>query len=379
MRIISTMRCRRCGWSGKMNGMSLHCSKCGGILCLPLIHYRGHNRRNGIWRYSRSLPLSDGCTLGEGMTPLLPAGADRLAAVPNRLFLKLETVNPTGSFKDRGSAVVCAIASALGVQKLAIASTGNAGASMAAYAAREGLSLTALVPQSIDAGKLWQLTAYGALIRRIEGDFSHAESEYTQLVSEGYFPAGSDNPFRTEGTKTISYELLEQMKERRIDRVIVPVGTGNLIVAMFKGFLEMAAAGILNRLPAIDAVQLRSIPSLLPVEGDKNAGTTLPSVAGGINIYKPLLAEEAREAVQVSGGRVYRLDDVEILAAQRDLACAEGVGAEATGAVSVAAYRKGVEEKLISPDDTVVAVVTGHILKQGIPVAENITEKTENH
>jgi threonine synthase len=306
------------------------------------------------------LPLREGVTLGEGATPVIPA---RSFAGPNGaspLLLKLETRNPTGSFKDRGSALVVTAARALGRERLAIASTGNAAASTAAYAARAGLSLTIVVPEWCETGKLWNTSCYGGEIRKVAGDFSAAERAYAELAASGWFPAGSDNPYRTEGTKTVAYELFEQLGDG-FDRVIAPIGTGGLFVSLQKGFRELVRAGALARLPALDGVQLAGVPPLDADASAAYASRAAPSVATGINIPRPMFARESWRILEASGGMRITVGDDEILAAQRLLACREGVTAEPTGAVCVAAYRRAVERGLISPRQRVVALVTGSL------------------
>ncbi len=358
--------CKNCHSEFALEKPDFLCSKCRGLLSFPLIDYHPANNTTGIgiWRYSKSLPLSVGCTLGEGHSPLLPAISKEISPVPKQLYLKVETGNPTGSFKDRGSAVVISAAMAFGCTKVAIASTGNAGASISAYAARQALKLVVFVPNVVDTGKLWQLDNHGAEIRKIQGDFFKAEEEYKSIIKENCFPTGSDNPYRTEGTKTIAYEIFEQMASTGIDRVIVPVGTGNLIVSMFKGFSEIVKTGFLSSIPILDAVQLKTITPL-SLQTEIPAPLTPPySIATGINVPKALLAKEAMDAVTATGGLLHAVSDYEIIAARRDLAQFEGIGTEPTGAVCIAAYRNAIAQKLIDPGEKVVVLITGHILKQ---------------
>jgi threonine synthase len=320
----------------------------------------------GIWRFRASLPAVPEITLGEGSTPLLALTQIAADAGGGSLFAKLESANPTGSFKDRGSALVAAAARHANASNLALASTGNAGASQAAYAARAGLRLTVAVPRSTDPGKLWQMRAHGAEILMVDGDFSACDAAYQALVDSGYFAAGTSNPYRQEGAKTLAYELFEQ-HGAGIDRVIAPCGTGGLIVALGKGFAEIAASVPGFKPPAIDVVQLGA---LMPLSGHDPARKAIATAATGINIANPSMRESVVRVVQESGGMVHAVSEEELLAAQAALARQEGVGAEPTASVTVAAYARARRDGRIRAGEVVVAVVTGHILKAPVQVIE---------
>ena len=338
---------------------------------LPLVRYvpsvpSRAGSSEGIWRFRASLPDLPEITLGEGSTPLLALPQIAAEAGGGALFAKLESANPTGSFKDRGSAMVAAAARRANALNLALASTGNAGASQAAYAARAGLRLTVAVPRSTDPGKLWQMRAHGAEIMMVDGDFSDCDATYKSLVDSGFFAAGTSNPFRQEGAKTLAYELFEQ-HGAAIDRIIAPVGTGGLIVALGKGFAEIAASVPGFKPPAIDCVQLGA---LMPLSGLDPSRKTVVTAATGINIANPAMRESVLRIVQESGGMIHSVSEEELLAAQTSLAKREGVGAEPTASVTVAAYAKARREGRIGATEVVVAIVTGHILKAPVQVIE---------
>ncbi len=342
---------------------------------LPLVAYipsvpGAAHASEGIWRFRASLPELPEITLGEGSTPLLALMQVAADAGGGTLFAKLESANPTGSFKDRGSASVAAAARRAKATNLALASTGNAGASQAAYAARAGLRLTVAVPRSTDPGKLWQMRAHGAEIMMVDGEFSQCDAAYKSLVSSGFFPAGTDNPYRQEGAKTLAYELFEQLGAS-IRRVIAPVGTGGLITALGKGFAEIAASVPGFRPPAIDAVQLEA---LMPLSGPDPSRKAVATAATGINIANPSMRERVVRVVQDSGGMIHSVSEEELLAAQGMLAKKEGVGAEPTASVTVAAYIRARREGRIGADEVVVTIVTGHILKAPVQVIERRAE-----
>jgi threonine synthase len=276
------------------------------------------------------------------------------------LYLKLETRNPTGSFKDRGSAFVAAAALAAGAPRLVVASTGNAAASTAAYAARCGLALRVVVPSWCEPAKLWNTACHGAEVRVVDGGFAEAEAEYRAHVDRGWYPAGTDNPARREGTKTLVYELFEQLGRERVDRLIVPIGTGGLIAAVHEGLTDLVVAGVIDALPRIDGVQVDGAPPL-DQDAPPAPGPSRPSVATGINIPRPFLAAAAHRAIVASGGRRLTVTDAEILAAQRRLATLEGVTAEPTGAVAAAAAWQSLAAGRIDAGEVVVALVTGSL------------------
>ncbi len=320
----------------------------------------------GIWRFRACLPDLPEITLGEGSTPLLALPQLAAEAGGGALFAKLESANPTGSFKDRGSALIAAAARHANVLTIALASTGNAGASQAAYAARAGLRLTVAVPRSTDPGKLWQMRAHGAEIMMVDGDFADCDAAYKSLVASGFFAAGTDNPYRQEGAKTLAYELFEQ-HGAGIDRVVAPCGTGGLIVALGKGFAEIAASVPGFKAPAIDVVQLGA---LMPLDGHDPSRKALVTAATGINIANPSMRDRVVRIVHESGGMIHSVSEEELLAAQTALAKREGVGAEPTASVTIAAYAKARREGRIGAGEVVVAIVTGHILKAPVQVIE---------
>jgi threonine synthase len=351
----------RSAGSTPTNG-SFRCAVCGSLAAFPLLAYEPPEggRSLGVWRYRRSFPVDCApLSLGEGATPLLSVGAPSLAPGPGRVFLKIESGNPSGSFKDRGTALVVAAARSRGHRKLTLASTGNAAASVASYVARCELEVVVLVPSSIDVRRLSMVSARGAEVRQVAGGFEECEVESQRLAADGYFPAGSDNPFRTEGTKTIVYEIVEQMGAAGCDRILVPIGSGGLIAAVHKGLLELARAGRLARLPRLDGVLLEGFP---PPHSPASRAAGHPckdTVASGINIPRPLLAANAAAAVKGTGGQYHFVTDREILAAQGDLARCEGVPAEPTGCVAMAAYRQALGRGRIDPGERVVVLVTG--------------------
>ena len=316
-------------------------------------------------RYRRFLPVTDatpGLSLGEGATPLVRAG--RLGptiGAPN-LYLKVEGQNPTGSFKDRGMVVAVAKAMEDGAHAIVCASTGNTSASAAAYGAAAGLEVIVVLPRGQTAlGKLLQALAAGARVVAVDGNFDDALRIVRALAEQDEHPVtlvNSVNPFRLDGQKTAAYEVCDELG-RAPDILAIPVGNAGNISAYWAGFRDYADAGIVDARPRMWGFQAAGAAPLVsgrPVDRPE-------TVATAIRIGAPASWEKAIAARDESGGRIEAVTDDEILAAYRDLARLEGVFCEPASAASVAGLRKMAAAGAFDPDATVVAVLTGHGLK----------------
>jgi threonine synthase len=305
-----------------------------------------------IERYRDRLPFAAGdpvVSLGEGSTPLVLAErvSERVGA---EVWLKLEGLNPTGSFKDRG--MTCAVSAALreGAQAVICASTGNTAASAAAYAGRAGLTGAVIVPEGkIATGKLAQALMHGAKVIALQGNFDQALTIVRELAA--HHPIGlvnSVNPFRLEGQKTASFEILEELGT--LDALSIPVGNAGNITAYWKGFQEAGAAPRMLGWQAEGAAPL--------VHGEPVAEPE--TVASAIRIGNPARWEEAMGAMSASNGSIRAVSDAQILDAYRFLAAHEGVFCEPASAAGVAGLLvNGVPEGVAR----VVCVLTGHGLK----------------
>ena len=316
-------------------------------------------------RYRRFLPVTDATprlSLGEGATPLVRA--ERLGpaiGAPN-LYLKVEGQNPTGSFKDRGMVVAVAKAMEDGAHAIVCASTGNTSASAAAYGAAAGLEVIVVLPRGQTAlGKLLQALAAGARVVAVDGNFDAALRIVRALAEQDEHPVtlvNSVNPFRLDGQKTAAYELCDELG-RAPDILAIPVGNAGNISAYWAGFRDYAEAGIIDSRPRMWGFQAAGAAPLVsgrPVDRPE-------TVATAIRIGAPASWEKAIVARDESGGRIEAVTDDEILAAYRDLARLEGVFCEPASAASVAGLRKMAAQAALDPDATVVAVLTGHGLK----------------
>jgi threonine synthase len=324
---------------------------------------------SGVWRFREIvLPSADAVvSYPEGNTPLLHRVAlDRWSGVEH-LLLKHEGHNPTGSFKDRGMTVGVTQARRIGATAVACASTGNTAASLAAYAAQAGLPALVLVPRDgVPTGKLAQALAYGAKTLLVRGDFD----DCLRLVEEasehlGVYLLNSINPFRIEGQKTIVLELLQQLSWQSPDWIIFPAGNLGNTAAFGKALREARSWGLIEHLPRLAAVQAAGAAPFARsfaegfVERHRVKATT---VATAIRIGNPASYDRAVVAIRETNGVVLSVPDAELLEAKAAID-ASGVGCEPASAVSLAGLRQLVRSGQVKPGDRVVAVLTGHILK----------------
>jgi threonine synthase len=314
-------------------------------------------------RYSRFLPLTPGTpriTLGEGGTPLLEAKRLGAELGCNRLYLKVEGMNPTGSFKDRGMVVAVARALERGADAVVCASTGNTAASAAAYAAHTGITCGVVLPAGYVApGKLAQALAYGATVIPIDGSFDCALELTREAVSEtGAELVNSVNPYRLEGQKTAAFEVCDALG-RAPDVLALPVGNAGNITAYWQGFQEYREAGFVSRVPEMWGFQAAGAAPLVrgqPVDEPQ-------TVATAIRIGRPARGDQALAAAEESGGRIRAVTDEEILEAYALVARCEGVMCEPASAAGIAGLRQQVRAGADLSQRTVVAVLTGHGLK----------------
>ncbi|MEO6208262.1 MAG: threonine synthase [Candidatus Limnocylindrales bacterium] len=318
-----------------------------------------------VERYRRFLPVTDATpalTLGEGFTPLVRA--ERLGAAigaPN-LYFKVEGQNPTGSFKDRGMVMAVSKAVEAGAKAIVCASTGNTSASAAAYGAAAGLEVIVILPRGqIALGKLLQALVAGARVVAIDGNFDQALNIVRALAEQDEHPVtvvNSVNPFRLDGQKTGAYEICDDLG-RAPDILAIPVGNAGNISAYWAGFKDYVTAGLVTGTPRMWGFQAAGAAPLVHGQRVERPDT----IATAIRIGDPASWDKAVNARDESSGRIEAVTDDEILTAYRDLARLEGVFCEPASAASVAGVRKMAAAGQLDPDATVVAVLTGHGLK----------------
>jgi threonine synthase len=316
--------------------------------------------------YLPPIPEEAVLSLGEGDTPLVEAGrlSERSGA---QLFLKFEGANPTGSFKDRGMAVAMSRALAAGDRACVCASTGNTAAAAAAYAARGGIPCFVVVPAGkVAPGKVVQVLAHGAEVVQIRGNFDEALRLSRRVAAlEGVALVNSVNPDRIAGQKTAAFEVCETLG-RAPAALAIPVGNAGNITAYWRGFREWREAGVVSGTPKMLGFQAAGAAPLLAGHDIEEPET----VASAIRIGSPASKAGALAAVEESGGEIEAVTDEEILAAQSLLAREEGVFCEPASAASVAGLLKLAREGR-SPEGPVVAVLTGHGLKDPDVIKEN--------
>ena len=382
-RETSWQRCASCRAIYPETNPAPRCTSCGGLL--DVVHeppaVRGAELRtvfatrrsegsSGVWRY-RELVLPNAgdhiVSHPEGNTPLL--ARDRVASyagVPNPL-LKHEGHTPPGSFKDRGKTVGVTQARRIGARAVACASTGNTSASLAAYAAQAGIAALVFVPAGqVALGKLAQSLAYGARTLLVKGDFDVCLS-LVQQASErlGIYLLNSINPFRVEGQKTIALEALEQLGWDAPDWLVLPAGNLGNTAAFGKALRQAHELGLISRVPRIAAIQAEGAAPF--ASSFRDGFATRPkvkaeTVATAIKIGDPASFDRAVESIRYTNGVVTSVSDTEILDAKA-VVDASGVGCEPASAASVAGVKRLVREGVIRPSDRVVAVLTGHVLK----------------
>ncbi|MGH7120718.1 MAG: pyridoxal-phosphate dependent enzyme [Acetobacteraceae bacterium] len=323
-----------------------------------------------LWRYRAALPLpaAPPITMGEGMTPLIER---RLYGAP--AFVKCEWIMPTGSFKDRGASVMLSLLRAQGITAVLEDSSGNGGAAVAAYAAAGGLVATILAPAATSPAKLVAMQAAGARVEQVPGD-RQATAEAALARAETIFYASHNwHPFFLQGTKTLAYELWEQLGFRAPDNVIVPCGAGSNVLGLAIGFAELQRAGEISLMPRIFAVQPANcapIAAAFLAGSDHRVPTPIaPTIAEGTAIAVPVRLPEVVQALRGSAGGAIRLTEPEIVEATLDLARI-GLYVEPTAAQAAAGFRKLTEAGTIVPGTASVVVLTGSGLKAGALIAE---------
>jgi threonine synthase len=320
----------------------------------------------GLWRYRATFPLPEGAmpvTLGEVMTPLVQAELDGLD-----FHCKVEYLSPTGSFKDRGTAVLVSFLRAIGVKEVVEDSSGNAGASVAAYTARAGIACTVFVPAHASPAKQAQIAAFGAKLVGVPGPRENAARAVQEAAAEGaYYASHYYNPLGLAGLKTVAYELWEQLGRRAPDNVVLPAGHGTLLLGIYRGFCDLKQAGLISRLPRLFAVQAETCA---PIHAAFVRGSAEPvtveegaTIAEGVRIARPLRGREILAAVRESGGQVLAVPDEETLVG-RDVLARRGLYIEPTSAVAVAALTH--LRPIIGADEITVVPLTGSGFKSPV-------------
>lgn len=381
---VAGLECTQCGkmWTSfDAQERNLTCKNCGSLLDVKYNYARASRslnkenlakRDHSIWRYRELLPIRRAeniISLGEGWTPIQRSGDYGRRFGFEHLYLKLDYLNPTGSFKDRGSTVLVSKARELGVESIIDDSSGNAGSSIAAYCAKAGILCSIYVPASAPPEKTLQVEMYGARIVRINGtreEVVKAAKEACKIGGEYYAWHGA-NPYFLEGNKTFAYEVAEQMNWEVPDHIIFPVGGGSLLLGAWKGFGELLKLDLVDRIPRLHCVQSQAC---MPIVHAHRSGLNHvdkvregKTVAGGVRIGRPVRGAQVLEAIRASGGTALAVSDEEVLYHHRVLAGKEGLFAEPTSCVALAGLSRLCESKEIGCNEVVVVPITGFGLK----------------
>jgi threonine synthase len=386
------LRCVHCGMVQAESDKMFRCRECGELLEVVYPEWAGAAREfglrlkeiwrerrsgtlpedvSGVWRFRELLPQVERqhvVSMREGNTPLVQLTRAAHELTLPRLFAKHQGMNPTGSFKDTGISVAISMARAKGYEFVCCASTGNTSASVAAYAARAGMKSIVLLPAGqVASGKLAQAIEYGAHVLQLQTDFDGCLNVLNEVVQR--FPAyllNSMNPYRLEGQKTVGFEIMEQLDWNVPDHVVVPGGNLANSSALGKGFLELRELGLIRTLPKISIIQAAGANPLVRTMRE-NGGMELVRVnaetrATAIRIGNPASWRKAVGVLSTTGGACEDVSEQEIAQAKAELG-AEGVGCEPASAASLAGLKKLVLAGFVKANETVVLVLTGHMLK----------------
>jgi len=322
-------------------------------------------RSRSLWRYARAIRVdaASAVSMGEGWTPLIAMRWGEAG-----VLAKLEFIMPTGSFKDRGMTVMVSYLKGRGLTRVLEDSSGNAGASLAAYAAAAGIEARILVPETASYPKIVQMAATGADVVTIPGSRQDVADAALAMSEEIFYASHNWQAFFAEGTKTLAYELWEQLDFRAPDNVIVPLGYGANVMGCEHGFRELLGNGEIARMPRIFAVQAANcapyhaayaagVEHLVPTE-------IRPTVAEGIASSKPTRVREVLQAIRGSAGAIVAVSEEEIAAALATLA-RQGLYVEPTSAAAAAGLTRLLAAGTLAANQTTVLVLTGSGLKSG--------------
>lgn len=362
---MDALVCRNCARTFHLDQPLWRCT-CGGLLDLVFTpHFdleKIRSRGPSLWRYREALPLRlemAPVSFGEGFTPLLPVD---FAGRP--VWIKQDHLFQSGSYKDRGAAVMINKARELGIREVVEDSSGNAGCAVAAYCAAGGIACHIYVPESTSPGKLAQIAGYGADLRRIPGSREDTARAVMAAAETSYYASHSWNPFFFHGTKTWAYEVVEQLGWQAPDTVILPAGNGTLLLGAAIGFAELRQAGLIRQMPKLVGVQAAACAPLAETarRGGNQRVTIQPgdTLAEGIAIAEPVRGDQIIEAVRASGGEWISVSETDITASLGAM-MRQGFFIEPTSAAVTAAVLQYTQKA--PRDERIVSVFSGHGLK----------------
>jgi len=372
-----TFHCRPCGADFESASVGYRCPDCSGPLDLapqarafPLATIA--SRAPDLWRYAEALPrFEEPVTLGERMTPLTP-----LRVGPFDALAKCDFLLPSGSYKDRGAALLVTYLKSMGITDVVEDSSGNAGAALAAYTARAGIRLRVFCPRSAAAGKLAQILLHGADLVRVEGPRPCATEALLDRLetSDCTYASHLWHPLFLEGVRTLAYEIAEQLGWTAPDYVLCPVGAGSILLGLLLGFQDLVQAGVIGQIPRLVAVQARNASAVCAAY-ERGADRVEPlaapqaTMAEGIALPAPVRDAQVMEALRLSGGRPVAVAEPEIHDGLLALGRA-GFCVEPTSAVVWHGLLRLHQLEPIPSQAKIVLVLSGHGLKASAQIAE---------
>lgn len=371
--------CSQCGSTYAVNTPRWRCN-CGNYLKLQTARMFDvetvSSRQPGLWRYKEALGIEDDnniVSLGEGFTPLL---RDNLFGQP--VHLKMDQLCPTGSFKDRGSTVMLSKLNEWGIKEIVEDSSGNAGASVAAYAARAGITANIYIPSYTSAGKAAQIAMCGANLVKVPGTREDTAQAAWNAASKTFYASHNWSPWFIAGLKTLAYEIAEQLNWQAPDWVVAPVGGGSQILGIYLGFVDMVEAGLVSRIPRLAAVQTENCAPVYHAWkeqlDDVPAVEKRETAAEGISIAKPVKGRDILQAIRACDGIVTTVSDSAIWDTLAVLG-RRGIYVEPTAAAAPAAIAALVAQGVLDSDQTVVVQLTGFGLKATDKIVEHYHQK----
>ena len=353
------------------------CNSCGGYLLLnsPGMFSKEElsGRPQGIWRYRETLGIEDPAntvSLGEGSTPLINA---RLDGFP--VSFKLDYLCPTGSYKDRGSSVMLSKLKEWGIEEILEDSSGNAGASIAAYAALAQIRANIFIPESASAGKAAQISSYGAALVKIPGTREDTAQAAWEAAGGTFYASHNWSPYFLAGMKTAAYELAEQYSWEPPDWVVAPAGGGGLLLGLYLGFLELFRAGFIAAVPRLCAVQSANCDPIYRAwkagRPDVSESPKKQTAAEGISVARPVRGKSILQAIRDSRGAVVTVTDDALWATLESLG-RQGVYVEPTAAAAPAAMAQLIAGGVIRDGERVAVMLTGSGLKATDKMVEHL-------
>ena len=367
--------CTMCDWESDPKITLLKCELCHS----PIeVKYKPNTVNTKVFDHLKTIPvlspisdLRQYISLGEGNTPTIFL-SDIFSDLNISVKAKLEFLNPTGSFKDRGSAMMISMLKQMKIQNIVEDSSGNAGGSISAYSARADITAHIFVPDATPKPKVDQIQIYGAQTYSISGTRDDTALAAEKFVEKNNFVYASHNlnPYFIEGTKIAGYEIYDQFKDNMPDHIVMPVGNGSLYIGIWKAFKELKDLGLPFKLPKLHAIQTENImPLVSSFTGTPwNTSNAKPTIAGGIAVSNPARLSQIMHILKDTKGTAIAVKEADITKSQITLAKSEGIYCEPTCATAFAAIPKLISQKVISSGQEILIPITGFGLKDTAPI-----------